>query len=147
MTKRVPPTRAPKRIPRFDTDSAILAVLIASMASSGRVESEEGARANNIVGSMRRFRNKSKVTIRRKIGRVSEILEERGVSPVIDAAAAAVPARLRPAVFAVASDVLLVDGRFERSEQRFLGHLATSLGLDVDEAGDIIEVIRVKNSV
>jgi hypothetical protein len=39
-----------------------------------------------------------------------------------------------------------VDGRFERSEQRFLGRLATSLGLDADEAQDITDVMRVKNS-
>ena len=144
--KRLSRTGAPNPIPRFDADSAILAVLIAAMASSGHVESEEGARASNIVGSMRRFRNKSKLTVRRKIERVSVILEANGVAPVVDAAASAVPSRLRPAVFAVAADVLLVDGRFERPERRFLGHLATSLGLDDDEAQDVIDVMRVKNS-
>ena len=144
--KRLSRTRASKPIPRFDADSAVLAVLIGAMASSGHVESEEGARAHNIVGSMRRFRSKSKVAIRRNVERVSAILEANGIAPVIDAAAGAVPARIRPAIFAVAADVLLVDGRFERSERRFLGLLATSLGLDVDEAQDIIDVMRVKNS-
>ena len=146
MKKRLSRTRAPSSISRFDADSAILAVLLAAMASSGHVESEEGARANNIVESMRRFRNKSKVTVRRKIERVSAVLEANGVPLVVAAAASAVPARLRPALFAVAADVLLVDGRFERSERRFLGGLATSLGLDTDEAQDIIDVMRVKNS-
>jgi len=144
--KRLSRTRASSPIPRLDTDSAILAVLVAAMASSGHVESEEGARAGNIVRSMRRFRNKSTVTVRRKIERVSSLIKTSGVSPVIDAAAGVVPARLRPAVFAVVADVLLVDGRFERSEQRFLGRLATSLGLDADEAQDITDVMRVKNS-
>ncbi len=144
--KRLSRTRASSRIPRLDADSAILAFLLAAMASSGHVEPEEGARANNITRSMRRFRRKSAVTVRLKIERMASLIEANGVSPVLDASARAVPARLRPAVFAVATDVLLVDGRFERSEERFLGRLATSLGLDVDEAQDIIDVMSVKNS-
>jgi hypothetical protein len=66
---------------------------------------------------------------------------------VIEAAARTIPTRLRPAAFAVAADLVLVDGRMERLEGRFLRGLAADLGLDRQTARSILAVMRVKNSV
>jgi tellurite resistance protein len=133
-------------VPRLDADTAILALLIAAMASSGHVAPEENARADNIIWGMRRFREKSGEAVGRKVERVKTLIETHGLTPVVDAAAQAVPAVLGPAVFAVAADVVLVDGRFERPERLFLERLAADLGLDQVNAQQIVDVIRVKNS-
>jgi len=71
---------------------------------------------------------------------------KQGALPVIEAAARLIPTRLRAAAFAVAADLVLVDGRMERLEGRFLRRLAVDLGLDQDSARRILAVIRLKNS-
>jgi hypothetical protein len=58
----------------------------------------------------------------------------------------ALPARLRPAAFAIAADIVLVDGRLERAEGRFLAELARQLRLGAETARRIRDVIRIKNS-
>jgi hypothetical protein len=75
------------------------------------------------------------------------LIESRGPSAVLEASARTIPRRLRPAAFAIATDLILVDGRMERSEARFLRALATTLGLTDRVTDAILEVIRIKNSV
>jgi hypothetical protein len=77
---------------------------------------------------------------------VQGLIKERGASSVIEAAARQIPKRLRRAAFAVAADLVLVDGRLQRSEERFLGGLAADLGLDRETAKRILDVMRIKNS-
>ena len=54
--------------------------------------------------------------------------------------------RLQGAAFAVAPELVLVDGRVERLEGRFLRRLAADLGLERQTAKSIVDVIRLKNS-
>lgn len=65
---------------------------------------------------------------------------------MLEAGAKRIPARLRPSAFALAADLVLVDGRMERLEAKFLRSLAVDLGLDTAEADRILDVIRLKNS-
>lgn len=143
--------RSPKRRPSvgvdtLDADDAFIALLIAAMDASGHVSAEEAARAHNIIWSMRRFRHRSGETVGRKIDRMRTVVEKHGASPVIEAAAKKIPNRLRGAAFTVAADLVLVDGRMERLEGRFLRQLAADLGLDRQAAKNILDVIRLKNS-
>jgi len=131
---------------RLDADVALIALLIAATDASGHTSAEEEARAYHIIWSMRRFRSRSGDAVRRRIARVQGLIKERGASSVIEAAARQIPARLRRAAFAVAADLVLVDGRLQRSEERFLGRLAADLGLDRETATRILDVIRIKNS-
>ena len=115
---------------KLDADDAFIALLIAAMEASGHVSAEEAARAHNIIWSMRRFWHRSGETVGRKIERMRTLVAKHGTVSVIDAAARQIPSRLRPAAFAVASDLVLVDGRMEGLEGRFLRQLAADLGLD-----------------
>lgn len=136
----------PRTVSKLDADDGFIALLIAAMDASGHVSAEEAARAHNIIWSMRRFRHRSGDTVGRKIERMRTLVEKHGASPVIDAAALQIPRRLRGAAFAVAADLVLVDGRMERLEGRFLRQLAADLGLDRQTAKSILDVIRLKNS-
>lgn len=129
-----------------DADDAFMALLIASMDASGHVSPEEAARAHHIIWSMRRFRHRSGEAVGRRIERMRTLIEKHGAASVIDAAARKIPARLRGAAFAVAADIVLVDGRMERLEVRFLRGLAADLGLADMTAKTILDVMRVKNS-
>ena len=131
---------------KLDADDAFIALLIAAMDASGHVSAEEAARAHNIIWSMRRFRHRSGDTVGRKIERMRTLVERHGASPVIEAAARQIPKRLRGAAFAVAADLVLVDGRMERLEGRFLRQLAADLGLERHTAKSILDVMRLKNS-
>jgi tellurite resistance protein len=132
---------------KLSADDALIAILIAAMDASGHVSADEAARAHNMIWSMRRFRNRSGEAVGRRIGRMRALVEKHGAPPVIEAAAAkAIPARLRRAAFAVAADLVLVDGRMDRLEARFLRVIADDLGLDRRTAKNILNVVRIKNS-
>jgi len=137
--------RRPDAFSKLDADDAFIALLIAAMDASGHVSAEEAARAHNIIWSMRRFRHRSGDTVGRKIERMRTLVEKHGASPVIEAAARQIPTRLRAAAFAVAADLVLVDGRMERLEGRFLRQLAVDLGLERHTAKSILDVMRLKN--
>ena len=136
----------PRAVGKLDADDAFLALLIAAMDASGHVSAEEAARAHDIIWSMRRFRHRSGDTVGRKIARMRTLVGTHGASPVIEAAARHIPRRLRGAAFAVAEDLVLVDGRMERLEGRFLRQLAVNLGLERHTAKSILDVMRLKNS-
>ena len=137
--------RRPDAFSKLDADDAFIALLIAAMDASGHVSAEESARAHNIIWSMRRFRHRSGDTVGRKIERMRTLVEKHGASPVIEAAARQIPTRLRAGAFAVAADLVLVDGRMERLEGRFLRQLAVDLGLERHTAKSILDVMRLKN--
>lgn len=131
---------------KLDADDAFIALLIAAMDASGHVSAEEAARAHDIIWSMRRFRHRSGEVVGRKIERMRSLVGQQGAASVIEAAAEKIPPRLRRAAFAVAADLVLVDGRMERLEGRFLRALGSDLGLDPRTAKSILDVMRVKNS-
>jgi tellurite resistance protein len=119
------PLRSRGRLSRLDADNAFIALVIAAMDASGHVSAEEAARAHNIIWSTRRFRHRDGDDVGRRIERTKTLIEEYGAAPVIEAGARKIPKRLRPAAFAVAADIVLVDGRMERAEGRFLRQLAS----------------------
>jgi len=132
---------------RLDVDEALLALLIGAMNANDHVSPEEGARAHNIIWSMRRFRRKSGETVERLIERMRQLIEEHGPERAVAAAARALPARLRKSAFAVAADLVLTDGRLEGSERRYLIALGHDLTLDGNTINGILEVMRIKNAV
>ena len=140
------PKRRPGGVDKLDADDAFIALLIAAMDASGHVSAEEAARAHNIIWSMRRFQHRSGETVGRKIAQMRTLVEKVGTLSVIEAAAGRIPSRLRPTAFAVATDLVLVDGRMQRGEGRFLRQLAADLGLGRQAAKSILDVIRLKNS-
>jgi len=146
-SKRLPSTpRAIAGGPR-DEDDAFIALLIAAMAASGHVSAEEAARAHHIIWSTRRFRHRSGEAVGRKIARMREFIKHQGDSSVVRLATRRLTVRLRRAVFAVAADIVLVDGRMERAEGRYLRELAAGLGIEAATAKAIVNVMRIKNSI
>jgi tellurite resistance protein len=138
-------TRQARRLATLDADDAFMALLIAAMDASGHVSPEEAARAHHIIWSMRRFRHRSGDVVGSKIERMKSLIEAQGADVVIQAAAKKIPGRLRSAAFAIAADLVLVDGRLERLEGRFLRQLATELRLKPGVSRAVLDVVRIKN--
>jgi hypothetical protein len=143
---RRPPGRRPRSIGRLTADQAFIALFIAAMDASGHISSEELARAHHLIWSMRRFRNRPADRVGREIERMRILIGDHGADPVIDAAAGRIPARLRRAAYAVAADLVLVDGRMVGGERRFLDRLAADLRLAPETARQIVDVMLAKNS-
>jgi hypothetical protein len=138
--------RGTNPVGRLTADDAFLALLIGAMRANGRISAHEGTRAQSIIWSMRRFRRRSGDTVHAHISRVREVIDRHGAPAVIEAAARAIPARLRPAAYALAADLVLTDGRIERAERTFLDGLAATLGLARGTSKNIIDVMLIKNS-
>ena len=126
-------------------DEALVALVIAAMDANDHVSASEGARAHNLILSTRRFRRRDGDRLGRLIDRMRTVVEEQDAEVVIGKSARAISARLRPAAFALVTDLLLVDGTMDRKERRFLERLGQDLRLDAGRVERIIDVIRLKN--
>jgi hypothetical protein len=65
----------------------------------------------------------------------------------MEAAARAIPARLRPSAFAIVADLLLADGKIDARERRFLRRLAVDFDMRTRDAVHVVEAMLVKNKL
>lgn len=121
--------------------------MIAAVAANRHVSAAEGARAQNIIWSMRRFRERSGDDVNRLIDRMRDRIEAQGAPAIMKQAALGIPVPVRPAAFAVAADLVLADGTLEQAERTFLQSLAAELGVARALSRQILSVIQLKNSV
>ena len=130
---------------KLEVDEALIAVFIGAMDANHHVAREELARAHHLIWSTKRFRRKSGETVGRLIDRMKRRLEEQERAVVMEAAARAIPAKLRPAAFALVADLLLADGKIDAHERKFLERLAVSLNIRARVASHVVEAMLVKN--
>ena len=130
---------------RFELDEALIALFIGAMNANAHVAREELARAHHLIWSTKRFRRKSGETVGRLIDRMKRRLEEEDAAAVMEAAARAIPVKLRPSAFAIVADLLLADGKIDARERKFLQRLTGNLAIPVRVAGQVIEAMLVKN--
>ena len=138
-------TTAGSRIKRLELDEALIALFIGAMNANDHVAREELARAHHLIWSTRRFRRKSGEGVGRLIDRMKRMLEEQEPEAVMDAAARAIPAKLRPSAFAIVADLLLADGKIDARERKFLRRLAADFNIPARVASQVIEGMLVKN--
>ena len=129
----------------LSADEAFIGLVICAMEANGHTAPSEAARAEHIVWSMARFRNRSGAVVGSLIARMKDVVGGGDWALVLEAVCRAIPAHLRQAAFAIAADVTLVDGRLERAERAFLDAAARNLHLSVPAAESILDVIREKN--
>lgn len=130
---------------KLDLDEALIALFIGAMNANGHVAREELARAHHLIWSTRRFRRKSGESVDRLIDRMKRLLEQQDPPAVIESAARAVPAKLRPSAFAVVADLLLADGKIDARERKFLQRLAVDFKIPVRMATNVVDALLVKN--
>jgi tellurite resistance protein len=135
------------RVKRLVVDEALIALFIGAMDANDHVAREELARAHHLIWSTKRFRRKSGETVGRLIERVKRLLEEQERSVVMEAAARAIPAKLRPAAFALVADLVLADGKIDARERKFLQRLAVNFNIRARVARHVVEAMLVKNQL
>jgi tellurite resistance protein len=132
---------------RLEPDESLIALFIGAMNANGHVAPEELARAHHLIWSTKRFRRKSGEIVGRLIDRMKRLLEEQDAAAVMTAAARGIPAKLKPPAFAVVADLLLVDGKIDARERKFLRRLAADFDLPTRVANQVIEAMLVKNQL
>jgi tellurite resistance protein len=133
------------RLEKLVLDEALIALFMGAMDANGHVAREELARAHHLIWSTKQFRRRSGESVGRLIDRMKRLLEEQDASAVMDAAARAIPAKLRPSAFAVVADLLLADGKIDARERRFLHRVAVNFNIRARVASQVIEAMLVKN--
>ena len=134
-----------RRVRRLSADEAFIALIIAAMEANNHTAPEEAARAQHIVWSMSRFRNRSGATVGRLIANMKQFAHDCAPEETIAAACRAIPLPRRAQALAIAADVVLVDGRMQRGERQFLLALAKQLRQTPAQTREILDVIRIKN--
>lgn len=137
--------KAKSRTPGLD--EALITLFIGAMDANGQVAREELARAHHLIWSTKRFRRKSGDTVNRLVDRARRKLEEQDASVVLEAAAAAIPAKVRPSAFAIVADLLLADGKIDARERKFLERLAAGFDIRSRAASQVVEAMLVKNAL
>ncbi len=132
---------------KLEFEEALIALFIAAMNANDHVAPEELARAQHLIRSTKQFRLKSGETVGRLIDRMKRLLEEQEAPAVMEAAARAIPARLRPSAFAIVADLLLADGKIDARERRFLERLAVDFNMRARDAVHVVEAMLVKNKL
>jgi len=132
---------------RLDLDQALIALVVGAMNANDHVAGDEAARAHHLIWSTRRFRRKSGDTVGRLIEDMRALIEARGPVAVMDAAVAALPVRLRPAAFALLTDLLLADGTIDSRERRFLRTIGSKMGIEPERLQQVVDVVLLKNQL
>ncbi len=133
------------RVKKLELDEALIALFIGAMNANDHVAREELARAHHLIWSTKRFRRKSGETVGRLIDRMKRLLEDEEPAAVMEAAARAIPAKLKPPAFAIVADLLLADGKMDARERKFLQRLAVNFNIRARVASHVIESMLIKN--
>lgn len=146
---KVQAVRVSRRRPlvKLDVDQALIALFVAAMNANLHVAPDEAARAHHLIWSTRRFRRKSGDAVGKLIQDMRALLQDGDTNAVIDGAARAIPARLRPAAFAVLTDLLLADGRMDAGERKFMKTIGSKLQIKPETGRRIVDVILLKNQL
>ena len=135
----------PLEPPILRVPDAIAAILVASVAADGDLNPEEAIRLNSILSTTRVLREAGNGSMQGLADRAIGLLTDYGLPAVLVACAKAIPVDLRPTTFALATDLVLADGRIGDREKTFIDELQAVLDLDDPTARKIVDVLLIKN--
>ncbi|MFQ3628974.1 MAG: tellurite resistance TerB family protein [Cyanobacteriota bacterium] len=129
----------------FSPAEAYAAIALAAVASDGYLADEELSGLMNTLNRMQLFRSYSSDIMRRMFDKLFSILRRDGIGVLFAIAKDSLPFELKESAFAVATDLVLADGRITQEEQQFLDDLYQALGVSEAAAEKIVDVMLIKN--
>jgi hypothetical protein len=93
---------------------------------------------------MRVFRQTSAAHLQRLTETALDIIGSTGPDALLPACAEVIPEWLRAPLFALAVELVIVDGEVSQTETQFVDSLKSALGIDDEIAANIIEVLLIK---
>ena len=89
---------------------AVTAILVAAVAADGTLVEQEAERLNALLPSMRLFRQTSAAHLQRLTETALDIIGSTGPDALLPACAEVIPESLRAPLFALAVELVIVDG-------------------------------------
>ena len=124
---------------------AVTAILVAAVAADGTLVEQEAERLNALLPSMRLFRQTSAAHLQRLTETALDIIGSTGPDALLPACAEVIPESLRAPLFALAVELVIVDGEVSQTETQFVDSLKSALAIDDEIAANIIEVLLIKS--
>jgi uncharacterized tellurite resistance protein B-like protein len=124
---------------------AATTILVASVACDGALTPEERIRLNALLSSMRLYRDVADEELQRLIDGATHAIAQYGAEELLPACALTVPEDLRAPLFALAVELVFVDGRVAEREKQFIDVLQKAFGIDEDTAMRIVGVLLIKS--
>lgn len=131
--------------PPLTVPEAIASVLVAAIIVDGTVSLEEAARIGDVLGTSHVLRQAGDGSMDALANRAIALLTNHGLPAVLTGCAKAIPSDLRATTFALATDLVLADGRIGDREKGFIDELQAVLQIDEPTAVKIVEVLLIKN--
>src|SRR5512138_2113928 len=124
---------------------AVVAVLVGASIVDGILGTEESRRLDEVLAATRWALGFNESTAAEAATRARKLIAEHGLSAVLQASAAVIPADLRATTFALAVDLVLADGRLGSRESAFIDQLQAALHIEHILARKVLDVLLLKN--
>jgi len=124
---------------------AFAAVTLAATASDGYLSDSEVQTLCMTLSRMKLFNQMSDEAVAKMLDRFLGIIRQDCAGALFTLARQSLPVDLRETVFAVATDLVLVDGVVTQEERDFLTQLHQALAIPGGMAAEIVRVILIKN--
>jgi hypothetical protein len=124
---------------------AFAGVAFAAIAADREIKDIELVYLQAIFSRMRLFEGWTVARYTALFKKLQAILNQQGVTGLLEASVKSLPSRLSQSVFAVSVDVILADGIVRDEEEEFLYQLQKRLQIDTHLASQITRVIAIKN--
>lgn len=124
---------------------AVVTILAAAAACDGVVTAVDAPRLNAILGSMRLYHTVPQEHRLHLVRRALDMVAGMEGRPLLDACAISIPGHLRLPVFAVAVELVMVDGVIGQSGRQFVRALHEVLDIDAKAAASVVDVLLLKS--
>ena len=129
----------------LDQREAFAAISVAAVAADGVIEREEAQHVITNLAEKKLFRNQNVNDLLSILQKMANLIQKRGVQPVLEAAARTLSPELRQTAFVLAADLVLADGVVEEKEKQFLEGFQKTLQIDSELAIKAVEIMVIKN--
>lgn len=114
----------------FSTQDALIQIMIATASSDAAITSNELTRLQGLIGRMPVFGGYDLSRLEGVANAAVDAINSTGIEAALDAAIAAIPARLHDTAYAVAVEIAIVDISLPQEELRLLEMLRDRLSVD-----------------
>lgn len=130
---------------KLEPAEAFAAIALIAVAADDIITTSESQAITTLFSRMELFSKYSEEGMKEMTDKLLNIIKNKDIKPLFDAAVAALPKDLKETVFAVTTDLVLADSDLAEEEEELLNELYTALKISSEMADKIIDVISIKN--
>jgi uncharacterized tellurite resistance protein B-like protein len=134
----------PTEAPPLTLREAAVTVLVAAVAADGALAPAEEARLSALLSSMRLYRQVPREHLLHLIDNSLSLVGRTAPEALLAACAAVISGDVRASIFALAVELVFVDGTITEREKRFVDALQEAFAIDDHMALKIVEVLAIK---